>query len=318
MTSTTTTTRADLEAPPLPPDPVEEIAVAPQPIQQTSWCGRVIKHWSQVPLIIGGTACLGYGIYGYVAAKYLEATAAAFLMATTCTGNFYVWKFRPEKSLEDRIKDFMKENDKLKGNLDGLVGVRDQLRAALQEANQNLAATKALLDKKTQKLEQVVKKLMETTSKLESIEALHEKYKEKALHIRESVIGLSKEQKELHEKVIGLGKATDDLDREGRELEEGVGGVDRENDEFDQHTDDLDSIVDQLEAEVKFLQTQFGKMKGAMTELSQHITVLDEADDKFLKGASRIQDVQPKLEALAGVLLEAVDRLNTKISSRHQ
>lgn len=284
--------------------------------QSTNCWGRTFKDWTQYPLTAVGLGLFGGAAYTIITAKFFFGALLTVGGIASVAGCYRIRKLKPEKGLEDRVKQLDNEKQEMDEKITRLTKivkklkkVKNNLNSALEEAHKSIKKIKSILSKKTDKLDVVVDKLSKTEKNLASLQKVFEQFKQKTEDIIGEIETFNEKNKTFRDEVKDLSGVVIDIGDHGEKIEKEVDEFDGENEEMLQQNKDLSSLIGKLKGQISLLTGDFDSIKNALTELAKHTNTLDETDDKFVEGTKELDNVSNKLigavEDLAAVLKDS-------------
>lgn len=282
-------------------------------------CGRIFKDKTQYACCIvsgAGAAIVSYSIFFKLGTLATLGGSGVILVGgliTCCAVSYY----KPEKALEDRVKDFNKANKNLteqiailSSEIEELKKIRDELEATLEKAEGSVKKLNKTLGKKVSDLKDVAKKLQATEEKLQVLEKLLINFKKGMKQFASDLNKFNKVNKVFKSNVGGLSGEVDGLDKVEDELSDELGEFNDSNEFFEKQNKQFEGMLKGLTDNVGSLQERFSEMKQSLIELKTHTLKLDEVDDKFLDGATKLEKVAPELENLLKRYTEFFDEVD--------
>ncbi len=266
--------------------------------QSTNCLGRMFKDWTQYPLTAVGLGLLGGAAYAIITAKFFFSAVFTVGGVASCVGCFRIRQFKPEKGLEDRVKQLDNENQEmgekitwLGKNVKKLQKVEGKLNSVLEEARTSEKKMNSILSKKIDKLDKVKNDLSKKIEELKSLQKDFEQFKQAIEDITSEVKTRNEKNKTVLDRIKDLSGVVIDIGDHGEKIEKEVDEFDGENEEIFQHNKDLSSHLGRLKGQISLFTVNFDSFKNALPELAKHTDTLDETDDKFLAGTKNLEIV---------------------------
>src|SRR5690606_13809879 len=99
-----------------------------------SWCGRIWKHWTQVPVALLGLGGVAGIVYGAAIENYAASGMALAATIGLIIGFIAINRLTPKKDFEDNVEDYRTEINRLHDINGELSKRKEELGAALSEA----------------------------------------------------------------------------------------------------------------------------------------------------------------------------------------
>lgn len=274
------------------------------------------RMWQVFDLGIGallpsaGLGSTAYAIYGYVVAQttpsyYVPAGLATGAAVAFFTGGCRVFSLIQCRQLENKVKDLMQQNILLnKANValqitvDKLKKLEEEWKTGVDEAKkQNVTLNKTLTDR-TKELSTIQEDLTKTVGQLNTVNKLYQQFKEGVVSAAKEMDKFKTENKIFQDNVTELTKHVSKLGDNGSFLSQQVTQAENSAQFFMEQNASLEELLEYFKKQTISICEDYKKAKEELESfnLKENITKLDEADDKFFKGAKLLGEIRKEYQ----------------------
>jgi chromosome segregation ATPase len=280
-------------------------------------CGRIVKDWTQVVggvLVLGGLGAGGAGIA--LKETFVIVGGASAILASSILLCVRISCLKPEKELENRVKDLKNEVSRLERNEAALKRTRKNLETVLGEAQEGIHELGRVLKVPIEDLAGITAQMSAIEEKLRVLIDLYHRYKETTEALSSDIQFFKKSNKvakshlvTMEEKFNRLDKVEDDLSDEIDEYQDAAEFHNKQNER-------LKETLETFKGDFVEMQKRFLVMKEALAELRKQVIKIDEADDKFLQGGKEFKEGGQKFKKeVIPQLQQVLTKLEQEVSS---
>jgi chromosome segregation ATPase len=283
-----------------------------------TFCGRDYTDWSQIILGVGGGASGGSVLVGYlINDPYVVAGSVAAFALTLFFGCCRIGCLKPVKNIEGqlddlnvRIQELENENSKLQKNISKLEGIRDDLKAANEEAKKTIGELRVMLQEKIAALKAVAEKLGETEKKLKVLEELFTQYQQETRKIAKEINRFNMSQEEFKNQAGEFSGEVKKLKIAKGELFKKIEDFNDADQYRKEQIEQLAKIREGLQGDIFFFKEQFTALNEELKEFRTHVQKIDLEEDKFGESVGKMDKVSKELMETAAELAKELADLS--------
>lgn len=314
----------------------------------TCFRGKIIRHWSQVPLSIASLVKVAGTIFFAVGPEvsttlqsikvtcYVVAGLAGAATIIDCIGCFVIRDLAPEKELEDNVNRLDEENNELedataagekqladlKKQIAELTASREAVDAENKELQQQIETMNTKLDTALKQIADYVTRIEDLKAQAAKLSAIVDNFGAFAGHLKDQLKTLTKEDSTLGDKLTEMRKKRDAALKLPADIEKGLKGLDDTDKKMLKNLNELAAAGIILSKAKKDLETDLAALKAENEQLKVQTANLDQVEDKLRAATERynalVQQTTPLFERYAQLSTQLQPTLSSSSTIENQ